>query len=1124
MFHKLYTHAMPGGRLPAWLYARYLAWRALASLGYAARVLLVAATWLLVLPYATLRVWYMYLHMGDALADLVRGAPHAETARAPPAPRPLAAADGAVSFARAVWLELTREWTSSIVLTLCVALAFVGIFLLHEFVGQNHHEPPNDAEPLDAEHEAARERLRAEALATAHTHALEADHRAVHAVPPALPMPAHPEHIPGRHLVREVNEYEVLQHAPDQAPGTVPEAHEHIYVLRGDERIVERRVFEDTHAERTVDGDIVRVILHRKIFEYGEGEVPGDDAVDGTWDEPQGDSAWETDSDDAEPAPPPAPAPVPDDPDDDSDVDEPPEDDDAADMADHFAEDVDSALHAIGLRGPLIHVAQNLVLFESIAIVIMTVVVALPYALGRTLGFRVLDAVLLPAQALRIVTDPVFELVIERGLAALGLGGPPSDAPPVGWATAVHDALQRLPCVGAALGHAITRAGGAASAVFAALESHVRGSAWWDRVLCVALGHGYLVGALELEARLGTIVHGGTIHWARAAAQRYVTTIKVAFFLVLDVVGFPLFCGILLDWCIQPLFAGASLASLVGLARAAPLTFTVLRWTSGTVYMFFFSQFLGAIRSVVRPGVMCWMRDATDPDFHPVREILDTSAIEQLRKIGDSAWIYASVLGLVVGVSVRLLAAVPGVAPLHWRSLEPAMHVPIDLLAVHFGLRVAIKRARVAATSRRLFRRWWYWAAKRVRLSAFLMGDEQPEERSRPVYASWALWAASWVAPVAPVRRESDGGFARVPADDHPAPRARLIIPTDSVGMPLTPEGHAALDKQILSIARMREKATYSIVYLPPRFWARIFGLFALLWILCVAVVCIATGVPLAIGRGFVWTVYGAPAHDMYAVLAGYIVLGISALVARGARALLPQRRDPATYHAHLATGLHHIGRFAALLAVFGIALPLLAGLVLHQCASLRELADSPDAVPATAHTSDGVPLLNVWHTWALGAVALNTALLVMLLLRPDDYPTLWDIFDYVRVFVYVLTQMQNGRLWEVPAAFAIRTAFVPAAKWLGIALAAPYALALPFALALDARTHTVCLRWANVAVLSAVAVYLLWRFVLTRLDFWTGVLRDELFLDSTELCNYESARDPLPQNYGPLPDSVVRA
>ena len=147
-----------------------------------------------------------------------------------------------------------------------------------------------------------------------------------------------------------------------------------------------------------------------------------------------------------------------------------------------------------------------------------------------------------------------------------------------------------------------------------------------------------------------------------------------------------------------------------------------------------------------------------------------------------------------------------------------------------------------------------------------------------------------------------------------------------------------------------------------------------------------------------------------------------------------------------------------------------------------------------------------------------------MLLLRPDDYPTLWDIFDYVRVFVYVLTQMQNGRLWEVPAAFAIRTAFVPAAKWLGIALAAPYALALPFALALDARTHTVCLRWANVAVLSAVAVYLLWRFVLTRLDFWTGVLRDELFLDSTELCNYESARDPLPQNYGPLPDSVVRA
>ena len=94
-----------------------------------------------------------------------------------------------------------------------------------------------------------------------------------------------------------------------------------------------------------------------------------------------------------------------------------------------MAEDIDTFLHAIGLRGTWISLGQNLVLVQMLIIMTMSVCVAVPYGIGRVLGFRVYDMLLLPARALRIVTDPVFELMIDsmfRLLPAENMSAPPA--------------------------------------------------------------------------------------------------------------------------------------------------------------------------------------------------------------------------------------------------------------------------------------------------------------------------------------------------------------------------------------------------------------------------------------------------------------------------------------------------------------------------------------------------------------------------------------------------------------------------------------------------------------------------------------------------------------------------
>ena len=406
VFHKRYTHSMPPGTLPVWLYVRYIAWRTAQTVTYVVRAAVVAFAWLLLVPYTTYRVWRMYFNVGDRITDAVLGThifrASAAAAHAAPWPSlvwssPRALLASLMALARRVLDEVTDTWVTSVVVTVSVVLSFVAVLLLREWVVHNVPEAPaplDDDAPAPAE-DAARERMRMAALATAQAraeHMLAAD--------------------PGQMAYDDLARAALLQapnaHAPVVEPGVPRPAPAAAWGAAAD-------TDEDAWTDDEPAG------------------APDATGADDEWvDETDSDASLEADRAhdlaahvDAHAVLPAAVRDVDDDEDDEFGWDD-------VDGGDHFAEDIESVLEAIGLLGPFVNFLQTLALVQALAVSVITVFVAIPYCAGRLLGFRVLDLVLLPAQALRRVTDPVFEAVLAVVLAPVRWAWPVAlDAPDI---------------------------------------------------------------------------------------------------------------------------------------------------------------------------------------------------------------------------------------------------------------------------------------------------------------------------------------------------------------------------------------------------------------------------------------------------------------------------------------------------------------------------------------------------------------------------------------------------------------------------------------------------------------------------------------------------------------------
>ena len=81
--------------------------------------------------------------------------------------------------------------------------------------------------------------------------------------------------------------------------------------------------------------------------------------------------------------------------------------------------------------------------------------------------------------------------------------------------------------------------------------------------------------------------------------------LKVILIISIEMIVFPLYCGVLLDIAMLPLFENATVGSRAAFALASPRVSLFMHWFIGTCYMFHFALFVSMCRKIMRTGVLC---------------------------------------------------------------------------------------------------------------------------------------------------------------------------------------------------------------------------------------------------------------------------------------------------------------------------------------------------------------------------------------------------------------------------------------------------------------------------------------------------------------------------------------
>ncbi|KAI1373342.1 hypothetical protein F4677DRAFT_429358 [Hypoxylon crocopeplum] len=522
------------------------------------------------------------------------------------------------------------------------------------------------------------------------------------------------------------------------------------------------------------------------------------------------------------------------------------------------------------------------------------------------------------------------------------------------------------------------------------------GLAYWDgndRTWAILLGYVSLSVVAGLYLARGSPISTGQTaqEWEASiidALNQASGVMKVILIISIEMLIFPLYCGLLLDFALLPLFEGTSMKSRLLFTYNYPLTSIFVHWFVGTGYMFHFALFVSMCRKIMRKGVLYFIRDPDDPEFHPVRDVLERNVTTQLRKILFSAFVYGALVviclgGVVWGLSLTL----PNVLPIHYSSNEPVLEFPIDLLFYNFLMPLAVRFFKPSDGLHAMYTWWFRKCARALRLTWFLFGERRVDEEGTLFLPRGSPHRAlPWLFQIFFEVNEADevipktwrdtfrGGKAkpisRITAEemaDHDAKKKKLVesgqlIPNGRfVRSPASdqvkiPKGQSVFldvsDQNVRNDGKLEWPETdlysgnhYQFVYVPPYFRARIFLFILFIWIFAAVTGVGFTIVPLVFGRRMFKILI--PAHirtnDIYAFSIGIYILGSLGYFIFHIRSVLDKVRNSAASALDSVLDRHAIQRilhlaarasrllytYAILLIVFPLLITLLVELYL---------------------------------------------------------------------------------------------------------------------------------------------------------------------------------------------------
>lgn len=130
-----------------------------------------------------------------------------------------------------------------------------------------------------------------------------------------------------------------------------------------------------------------------------------------------------------------------------------------------------------------------------------------------------------------------------------------------------------------------------------------------DRLIAIAVGYCFISFMVFAYLHIISLANPRNDHSRGGAIaegfQQAGGVMKVILIIGIEMLIFPLYCGILLDVALLPLFESKSFGSRITFAARYPGTSLFLHWFIGTCYMFHFALFVSMCRRIMRTGVLC---------------------------------------------------------------------------------------------------------------------------------------------------------------------------------------------------------------------------------------------------------------------------------------------------------------------------------------------------------------------------------------------------------------------------------------------------------------------------------------------------------------------------------------
>jgi E3 ubiquitin-protein ligase MARCH6 len=602
-----------------------------------------------------------------------------------------------------------------------------------------------------------------------------------------------------------------------------------------------------------------------------------------------------------------------------------------------------------------------------------------------------------------------------------------------------------------------------------------------DRLIAILAGYGFFAFAGAVYLKRGTPFsssqQGQKIERVLSdILQQAGGVLKVILIISIEMLAFPLYCGLLLDLAMLPLFKDATLYSRWQYARGSPWTSGFVHWFIGTCYMFHFALFVSMCRKIMRKGVLYFIRDPDDPTFHPVRDVLERSVTTQLRKIAFSALVYGALVVVCLGGVVWTLSrATTNVLPIHWTTEAPSLEFPLDLLFYNFLTPVIIKFYKPSEGLHAVYKWCFQKCAGFLRLSNFLFGDKVPAQEG------------------------DDGRYVRAPASD----QARI-----PKGQPVFVEvDRDNVRKDGQTEGGVHNTDLVSMVFIPPWFRVRIFCFIVTIWIFMGLSGVSVTILPLLFGR-YLFSLFLPPTvemNDIHAFSLGvYTLASISYSAYHAAKFVSSLNRSMlnarSTLHTVTATTSRVGGRvlrFSYVWATMVFAIPFLFAVLLE----LYFL------MPLHAYLGPKEPhVVHIIQDWTLGFLYSRLAARVVFANR-NSRPA--------RAFKAVI---RDG--WLYPnAKLATRCFLIPVLALFLVAIAVPSSLAFVTSRTLyrGASEATRNLLWRFSFPAVGLALVLMWASsaVVRLMVRWRLVVRDEVYLIGERLHNFGERKALAPSPAG---------